>query len=115
MTLAIGPVLIRLVEQADYVATKELFGDVGGVDLERFLPKSVKDFDEYAATIAQRYVVGHRECKNYKAFIKSLVKHICEPLPSVECKDIETSIAGVRSGKHATLFSPCKRGDTSSG
>lgn len=91
----------RLVEQSDYAAAKELFGGVGsGVNLEVFLPKSVKDFEDYAATIASKYVVGHGENKNYKAFLKSLIKHMCAPLPSTECKDLETCIAGVRSDKH---------------
>ena len=36
----------RLVEQADFVAAKELFGgggDIGGLNLDTFLPKSVKE------------------------------------------------------------------------
>ena len=88
-----------MVEQADYAATKELFGDYGGVNLDTFLPKSVKDFDDYASTVAMRFIVGHKESKNYKAFLKALVKYACEPLPSTEVKDIETSLAGVRSGE----------------
>jgi len=45
----------RLVEEADYKSTKELFG--GGKDeknLDTFIPKSESDFLEYAELISQR-------------------------------------------------------------
>lgn len=57
---------LRLVEQADYLAAKDLFGDVGGVNLDGFLPKTVKDFEDYAQTLANRYILGHKDSKNYK-------------------------------------------------
>jgi len=58
----------RLVEQSDFMAAKELFGDAKpGLNLDAFLPKSVKDFEEYAQTIANRYILAHKDSKNYKA------------------------------------------------
>lgn len=44
----------RLVEEADYKATKELFGSKKGDDknLENFIPKSESDFAEYAELVA---------------------------------------------------------------
>eukprot|EP00798_Chlamydomonas_sp_ICE-L_P013724 gene13724-19622_t len=70
----------RMIEQADYAA-------------------SVKDFDEYATAISNKYCIGHKDSKNYKAFIKALAKSLLAPLPSSDVKDIETSIAGYRSEK----------------
>ena len=49
------------------MAAKELFGDVGGgVNLDSFLPKTVKDFEDYAQTLANRFVLCHKDSKNYK-------------------------------------------------
>lgn len=42
-------------EQADYESARELFGTVGK-PLEAYLPKSVKDFEDFAADIANRCV-----------------------------------------------------------
>lgn len=90
----------RLEEQADYAAAKELFGDEADkVNLDLFLPKSVKEFEEYAAALVSRYVSVHKDNKNYKAFLKALIKGACAPLTSAETKDVETSVAGLRTDK----------------
>mmetsp|Transcript_15151 Transcript_15151/g.32871 ORF Transcript_15151/g.32871 Transcript_15151/m.32871 type:complete len:237 (-) Transcript_15151:646-1356(-) len=89
----------RLVEQADYAAAKELFGDEAGVNLDLFLPKTVKDFEDYTNTLAAKYITIHRDNKNYKPFLKALFKAACAPLPSTEVKDLETSLAGLRADK----------------
>ena len=50
-------------------AAKDLFGggeDDGGLNLNTFLPKSLKDFEDYAQTLAAKYVLGHKDSKNYK-------------------------------------------------
>ena len=46
----------RLVEEADYRNTAELFGKSGGDDksLEIFIPKSESDFLEYAELISHK-------------------------------------------------------------
>ncbi|EFJ52063.1 eukaryotic translation initiation factor 3-like protein [Volvox carteri f. nagariensis] len=90
----------KLVEQADFDAARELFGDASTLKpLESFLPKTLKEFEEFAAEIVARHVVLHRESKHYKAFVKALVKAAVEPLGPEEVKDVETSLAGVRSDK----------------
>ncbi len=61
-------------EEADFQATRELFGgdaagpsgDKGGNPLDLLLPKSAKDFEEYADAVADRYVTPHRESKHLK-------------------------------------------------
>ncbi|KAJ9511084.1 hypothetical protein QJQ45_013163 [Haematococcus lacustris] len=81
----------RLVEESDLASFKEMVGAAGqqGPNLDTFLPKSLKDFEELAATLASRYVVVHRDSKQFKAFLKALS----------EVKDVETSLAGLRSEK----------------
>ncbi len=65
------PSTIRLIEEADLKAAKELFGGAdAGVDLDGFLPKSVKDFEDYAQTLASRYVLTHKDSKNYKVWAR---------------------------------------------
>lgn len=90
----------RLVEQSDFEAAQDLFGGEDGMRLETFLPKTVKDFEDFAAAITNRLVVVHRDNKNFKAFAKALVKHVCAPLTSTETKDIETCVAGIRNDKN---------------
>jgi translation initiation factor 3 subunit J len=58
--------IARLVEQADLAAAKELFGEMGGLNLDSFLPKSLKDFEDYAAKLASKYVLCHKDSKHYK-------------------------------------------------
>lgn len=88
----------RLIEESDYKATKDLFGD-DEKSLDGWLPKSVKDFEDYAKCLVDRYVISHRENKNFKAFLKAVIKLSCEPLTVQETKDIETAIAGLRTDK----------------
>lgn len=65
----------RLEEQSDFVAAKDLFGGAGSdMDLEKFLPRTLKDFEQFAAGIVGKYVVPHKDSKNYKGFIKALFK-----------------------------------------
>lgn len=89
----------RLVEQADYEAARELFGASGVKPLESFLPKSVKDFEDFAAEIANRAVLTHKESKNYKVLIKALLKLVCEPLTSEEAKEVEATAGTIRADK----------------
>ncbi|GLC33406.1 hypothetical protein PLESTB_000072100 [Pleodorina starrii] len=90
----------KLVEQADYDAARELFDGVSTLKpLESYLPKSLKEFEDFASEIVARHVVPQRESKHFKAFVKALVKAAVEPLGPEEVKDVETCLAGVRSDK----------------
>ncbi|KXZ54471.1 hypothetical protein GPECTOR_4g536 [Gonium pectorale] len=90
----------KLVEQADYEAARELFGGVTTLKpLESYLPKTLKEFEDFASEIVSRHVVAHGESKHYKAFVKALVKAAVEPLGPDEVKDVETCLAGIRSDK----------------
>lgn len=88
----------RLVEEADYKATMELFGE-GGRDLETFIPKSTKDFEELGRMLAAKYLVPHAKghAAQYKAGLKALMRVALQPLGSHEVKDVEVAVAGIRS------------------
>lgn len=61
-------------EESDFQAAKELFGGDDEFNLDRFLPRTMKDFEQFASAIVSRYVVVHKDSKNYKGFIKALFK-----------------------------------------
>ncbi|GAB4817234.1 hypothetical protein N2152v2_004280 [Parachlorella kessleri] len=87
----------RLVEEADFKATMELFG--GGRELEGFIPKSAKDFEEYAALVVQKYLLPQAKSTHYKLLVKQLIKHSLVFVSAQDAKDIETSVAGIRADK----------------
>lgn len=90
----------RLVEEADLAAAKDLFGGGdGGINLDLFLPKSVKDFDDFAATLVNRYVLPHKDSKNFKVLIKAIARKACEPLGSGDVKEVESAVGVVRAEK----------------
>jgi translation initiation factor 3 subunit J len=89
----------KLVEDADYEATMDLFGK--SIDLETFVPKSAKDFEDLGKALAAKYLLPHSKgnAASYKAGIKSLLHASLRPLSASESKDIETVVAGIRSDK----------------
>uniref|UniRef100_A0A7R9V7L7 Eukaryotic translation initiation factor 3 30 kDa subunit n=1 Tax=Chlamydomonas euryale TaxID=1486919 RepID=A0A7R9V7L7_9CHLO len=89
----------RLIEQADYAAAKELFGGGSGINLHTFLPKSVKDFEDFASEIVQQFFIPHKDNKNYKVLVKAMVRKACEPMTSAETKDVEAACGVVRLDK----------------
>ena len=61
----------RLVEEADYAATMELFGS--SRELDGFIPKTNKEFEEFGKLVAAKYLMGHASAKGYKGAMKSLL------------------------------------------
>lgn len=96
----------RLVEEADFKATMDLFGG-DGRDLDTFIPKSTKDFEELGRIIVAKYLLPHCDSdgarpKNtaaYKAGVKALMRMALRPLTASEVKDVEVSVAAIRSEK----------------
>lgn len=90
----------RREEEADFQNTLDAFG---GEDiaqkLESFLPKSEKDFEEFAMLIAGRFLAPNSKDKHYKHLLKHLFRNAVQRMPSQEVKDLETSIAGIRLQK----------------
>lgn len=87
----------RLVEEADYAATMELFGS--SRDLDGFIPKSSAEFEELGKLIAAKYLLPHAQAKpgNYKGAIKSLLRASLHSMAASDVKDIETCVSGIRS------------------
>lgn len=115
---------LRLIEEADYAATQELFGAAAAADLDGMLPKSAKDFEHYAEALVAKYLIPHRKSPHYKLVLKQVrqvvvaatslwchmgvgctthtsqvIKHALTPLSVQETKDVETCVAGVRADK----------------
>lgn len=86
-------------EQADYEAARELFGVSALKPLDSYLPKTLREFEDFAQELVSRHVVTHRECKHYRAFLKALIRVAVEPLGPEDVKDVETCLAVIRSEK----------------
>ena len=89
--------LSRLVEDADLRTTQDLFGSE--VSLDDFVPKSAKDYEQYGRLLAQKYLAPHVKSSHYKSLLKTLLKDAVVSLDVQQVKDIETSVAGIRSEK----------------
>ena len=84
-------------EAADLIAAQELFGSA--CTLATKTPKTNGEFEEYAQQLFEKYVLIHKNSKQWKFFIKSIVRQACEPFSKEEMKDIEAVVASVRSDK----------------
>eukprot|EP00193_Tetraselmis_chui_P012869 CAMPEP_0177770050 /NCGR_PEP_ID=MMETSP0491_2-20121128/10698_1 /TAXON_ID=63592 /ORGANISM="Tetraselmis chuii, Strain PLY429" /LENGTH=222 /DNA_ID=CAMNT_0019287199 /DNA_START=243 /DNA_END=911 /DNA_ORIENTATION=- len=87
----------RLVEEADFAAVKDLFGTDRSLDT--FIPKSAKEFDEFARMLAHKYLLPHADSSHYKSLLKSLNKVALVSMTAQETKDVETCLAGIRTDK----------------
>mmetsp|Transcript_32120 Transcript_32120/g.91086 ORF Transcript_32120/g.91086 Transcript_32120/m.91086 type:complete len:223 (+) Transcript_32120:1547-2215(+) len=87
----------RLIEEADFQAAKDLFGS--DKSLDDIIPKSQKDFEEYGRMIAHKYLLPYADSSHYKTLVKALNKVALVPMTAQTTKDIETTLAGIRSDK----------------
>lgn len=89
----------RLVEEADYAATMELFGK--SRDLDGFIPKSNVEFEELGKLVAIKHLLPHAQAKPslYKAAMKSLLHASLHSMAASDVKDLETCISGIRAEK----------------
>lgn len=89
----------RLIEEADYAATMELFGS--SRDLEGFIPKTNVEFEEFGKLVAVKYLLPHANAKPaaYKAALKALLHAGTYTMAASDVKDIETCVSGIRSEK----------------
>ena len=67
-----------------------------GKELEGFIPKSLKDFEELGKLVAAKHLLPHARAApaSYKAAIKSLLKVALATMAAQEVKDLETCVAG---------------------
>ena len=120
--------LFRLVEEADYKSTKELFGKKGDEKtLENFIPKSESDFQEYAELISHK-LVPFEVCQNciflfhddwgnfepkqieiytlllqksfhYIGLLKAVMRLSMNSLKAADAKDVASSITAIANEK----------------
>eukprot|EP01026_Neomeris_dumetosa_P013120 TRINITY_DN1456_c0_g1_i3.p1 TRINITY_DN1456_c0_g1~~TRINITY_DN1456_c0_g1_i3.p1 ORF type:complete len:252 (+),score=58.65 TRINITY_DN1456_c0_g1_i3:132-887(+) len=93
--------LQRLIEEQDFKATQDLFGtqEVKENPLDKMIPKSEKDFEEYASRLAELYILPHQKHKLYKKLLKEIMKHALEPGTKDLAKEIEQSVSSIRNKK----------------
>ncbi|KAG0591137.1 hypothetical protein M758_1G149800 [Ceratodon purpureus] len=90
----------RLVEEADYQHTSELFGGKqrGGRSLEGFIPKSEDDFLEYAELLAQK-LRPFEKSFHYKTLLKALMRHSVASLNASDAKEVSSSMTVIANEK----------------
>ncbi|KAG6551150.1 hypothetical protein Mapa_007385 [Marchantia paleacea] len=83
----------RLVEEADYQSTTELFGRQKNPDqtLENFIPKSEEDFQDYAELIANK-LRPFEKSFHYMTLLKAVMKHAVTSLNAADAKVLASSL-----------------------
>lgn len=90
--------LYRLQEQSDLNAFKDLLGN-DDVDLDTFEPKTQKDFDNLARTVANKYLLPYDKDAKFKGLLKALIKSALASSDVQQVKDLESCLAGIRADK----------------
>ncbi|EXB53542.1 hypothetical protein L484_007913 [Morus notabilis] len=89
----------RLVEEADYKSTKELFGKKGDEKtLDNFIPKSESDFQEYAELISHKLLTFEKSY-HYIGLLKSVMRLSTSSLKAADAKDVASSITAIANEK----------------
>ncbi|KAK1575599.1 hypothetical protein Q3G72_006801 [Acer saccharum] len=89
----------RLVEEADYKSTKELFGKSGDErTLDNFIPKSESDFSEYAELISHK-LRPYEKSFHYISLLKAVMRLSMTSLKAADAKDVASSITAIANEK----------------
>jgi translation initiation factor 3 subunit J len=91
----------RLVEEADYQHTTELFGgqkSSGGRTLEDFIPKSEDDFLEYAELLSQK-IRPFEKSFHYMTLLRALMRHSVVSLKASDAKEVASSMTVIANEK----------------
>ena len=90
-----------MIEDADLKAAQELFGgqDKPDINLDEFTPKTAKDFELLGRALASTYMLPHASNQHYKSLLKGLLKAAIAPQDAQFVKDVETTLAGLRTDK----------------
>lgn len=89
----------RLVEEADYKSTAELFarkGDEKTVD--NFIPKSESDFNEYAELIAHK-LRPYEKSFHYIGLLKAVMRLSMTSLKAADAKEVASSVTAIANEK----------------
>lgn len=89
----------RLVEEADYQSTTEVFGKrTGDHALDNFIPKSERDFLEYAELLAHE-LVPFEKSFHYLNFLKAVTRHAMTSLTAADAKEIASILSVLANEK----------------
>jgi len=106
----------RLQEESDFQNTLDAFGDDYAFGrLQKFIPKSEKDFEEYVQLLVARFFTPYKTAKHYKFMMKQILRSALDETPAQEVKDLETCLVGIRQKrgqleKKAEMESSSKKG-----
>lgn len=90
---------IRIQEEGDLAAAKEMFGDLAEKDLSGMIPKSKSDFEEFGRVLAAKYLVDKAGSSHYTNCLKALLRIAFDDLSSTDIKEVETSVVAQRNEK----------------
>ncbi|KAG9133805.1 hypothetical protein Leryth_018402 [Lithospermum erythrorhizon] len=89
----------RLVEEADYKSTAELFGKKSDEKtIDNFIPKSESDFLEYAELISHK-LRPYEKSYHYIGLLKSVMRLSMTTLKGTDAKDVASSITAIANEK----------------
>ncbi|XP_071723224.1 uncharacterized protein [Rutidosis leptorrhynchoides] len=89
----------RLVEEADFKFTTELFGTKGPQKtLDTFIPKSESDFMEYAELVSNK-LCPYEKSFHYIPLLKAVMRLSMANLKASDAKDIASSITAIANEK----------------
>lgn len=89
----------RLVEEADYDSTKELFGKTGDEKtLDNFIPKSDSDFVEYAELISHQLRL-YEKSFHYIGLLKAVMRLSMTALKAADAKEVASSVSAIANEK----------------
>ncbi|CAL9028789.1 unnamed protein product [Prunus brigantina] len=89
----------RLVEEADYKSTKELFSSRGDdKTIDNFIPKSESDFLEYAELISHK-LRPFEKSFHYIGLLKAVMRLSMTSLKGADAKDVASSITAIANEK----------------
>ncbi|KAL3625070.1 hypothetical protein CASFOL_031738 [Castilleja foliolosa] len=89
----------RLVGEADYKSTAELFGKMGDEKtLDNFIPKSESDFMEYAELVAHK-LRPYEKSHHYIGLLKDVMRLLMVSLKGSDAEDVVWSITAIACEK----------------
>ncbi|KAJ9162437.1 hypothetical protein P3X46_022211 [Hevea brasiliensis] len=89
----------RLVEEADYKSTTELFAKRGDEKtLDNFIPKSESDFLEYAELISHK-LRPYEKSFHYIGLLKAVMRLSMTSLKAADAKDVASSVTAIANEK----------------
>lgn len=89
----------RLVEEADYKSTQELFSKRDDdKTLDNFIPKSESDFLEYAELISQK-LRTHEKSYHYIGLLKTVMRLSMTSMKAADAKEVASSVTAIANEK----------------